>query len=217
MKNKKNDKDTGSNKMKFKNDLKNLTWDTVLSSHDPNTPYNNFIEIFLLLFHDNFSLITKRIRLKDLQKHYITPEIKNLITNKNKLQKKFSKRPLTFGDEYRQARNLVNAEVRKAKSEYYKSKLEDCAGDAKSTWKVINNVLKRNQTNFDTKDITFIKNSNDNVNIAISDPIEVSNNFNEHFINIGKSLSDQLPNTDLPPSFFYGSRTAGEIELKITN
>lgn len=91
MKNKKNDKDTGSNKMKFKNDLKNLTWDTVLSSHDPNTPYNNFIEIFLLLFHDNFSLITKRIRLKDLQKHYITPEIKNLITNKNKLQKGFLK------------------------------------------------------------------------------------------------------------------------------
>ena len=206
-----------SNKMKFKNDLSNLTWDNVLSSRDPNTSYNNFIEIFSVLFHDNFPLITKIIKLKDLQKPYITPEIKNLIINKNKLQKKFSKRPLSFGDEYRQVRNLVNAEVRKAKSEYYKSKLEDCAGDAKSVWKVINNVLKRDQPNFNNKDITFIKNCNDNINVAISDPIEVSNSFNEHFINVGKSLSDKLPNTDLPPSFFYGPRIDGEIDLKNTN
>ena len=59
-----------------------MTWDTVFSSFDPNTSYNNFIETFSLTFHENFHLITKRVKLKDFQKPYITPEIKNLIINK---------------------------------------------------------------------------------------------------------------------------------------
>ena len=218
-----------SNKINFKDDLDNLTWESVFLSDDPNSSYDNFIEIFLTLFDDNFPLITKKVKLKDFQKPYITPEIKILIDNKKKLQHKFSKKPLTFGDEYRQARNLATAAVRKAKSKYYRDKLEDCAGDARSTWKIINNVLKRNHSESLPNNVKFVKNDNNNFrncinvdgnsneNIYITDPIDISNNFNDYFVNVGKSLSERLPHTDTPPSSFYGPRIDRELRLESTN
>ena len=46
--------------------------------------------------------------------------------------------------EYKIARNNVNANIRKAKTNYYKRYIETHLGDVKKSWKGINSVLNRN-------------------------------------------------------------------------
>ena len=46
---------------------------------------------------------------------------------------------------FKKARNAVNYSIRSAKSKYYRRKLNENAGDLKTTWKVLNDLMEKNQ------------------------------------------------------------------------
>ena len=46
---------------------------------------------------------------------------------------------------FKKAKNAVNYSIRCAKSEYYRHKLNENAGDQKATWKVLNDLMGKNQ------------------------------------------------------------------------
>ena len=90
-------------------------------------------------------------------------------------------------DKYRKSRNKVNSIVRKTKAKYYHDQITANIGNPHGIWKIINqlksrksNVTTINQINF--KDTLF------------SDPTDVSNALNQHFIEIGPSLASNIPN-----------------------
>lgn len=83
------------------------------------------------------------VKRLDIEKPYINDVIKTALKKKHKLQKLFNKRPVTYGAEYREARNRVNSLIRTAKAGYYRDKLQQSSSDAKGTWKVINTLLGR--------------------------------------------------------------------------
>lgn len=132
-----------------------------------------------------FPLITKTIRNTHFSKPYITSEIKNLIKERNKLQRKSLKWPITYGKQYRKLRNKINQMIQKEKSRYFKTKLEESKSDVRKSWSVINEVLNRK-----TRDDSYPAS-------ALLTPDQ----FNEHFINVGPSLSAKIT----PPKTSFSS------------
>ena len=74
---------------------------------------------------------------------YITPEIQALIVERNKIQRKYAKKPITYGATFRRIRNKVTQMVRIARNNYFKRQLEQYTNNLKKYWQVINNILKR--------------------------------------------------------------------------
>ena len=106
------------------NELNNTVWDLVYCTDDPNIAFDNFDCIFSNIFNKCFPLIKKKVRYKNKRKPYINNELYNLIKQKNLLQKKYSKHPITYGKEYRKLRNKVTKEIKNAKTKFYGKKPE---------------------------------------------------------------------------------------------
>ena len=75
--------------------------------------------------------------------------------------------------------------LRQAKRIYYNKTFGDVKNNIKSTWKIINNILnrKRNNKNDNIDSITI-------ENEKITNKQEITNSFNNFFVNIGKKLQD---------------------------
>ena len=115
----------------FRESLKNATWDLTYVSDDASVAYTNFAMIFNALFGKHFPLKSKTFNSNHEFKPYITPDIKNLIKEKNKLARKYAKRPITYGERFRRLRNQVTLAIRTAKANYNKARLEQNSGNSK--------------------------------------------------------------------------------------
>ena len=92
---------------KLKHLLAEADWNLIINNNNPETAYDNFILIFQNCYNKCIPLITKTINTKHHSKPYINNEIKQLIKAKNKLQRKYSKHPITYSTEYKHLRNQV--------------------------------------------------------------------------------------------------------------
>ena len=81
---------------------------------------------------------------------------------------------------------------------YFSNDIQNNKGNLKKTWKSINQCLNRNPN---SKKIVLIKDSNEN-DIKSED---MANAFNEHFINIGSNLAQQISRPNYPPEFKINS------------
>ena len=198
---------SSDNILKFKNELQQVDWNLILSSNDANVASNNFSLIFNNIFNKTFPLIVKKLKNSYPQKPYITDEIKSLIKQKNKLQRKFAKWPITYNEQYKQARNNVTQILKTAKNNYFKNKLSSCSGDSRGTWKVLNSILQNKSK----------KEATDNFKIELDDSTVlhdnqlISNAFNNHFVNVGKILSDKIVSQNIDPITFMGNPLINSI------
>ena len=169
---------TDHNIEKFKDEMVKFDWQPFYESDDPTVCFTLLHERLTSCHDKCFPLKLKNIKEHHESKPYINNEIKALIKERNKLQRKFLKKPITYGDSYRRLRNKVTQSIRSAKVNYFKVKLEKSSGDARKTWSVINTILFR-KPNIEAN------------NIDIS-----CNSFNHYFVNIAQSLSDNIAQTN---------------------
>ena len=120
-------------------------------------------------------------------KPYITAEIKAMIAERNRIQRKYAKRPITYGDAYRSIRNRVTQAIRTAKSNYYRRELERHSNNLKKYWKVINDILNRG------KRIISVNSEFEIDSTLTNDSKEIANGFNRYFVQIGETLARQCP------------------------
>ena len=191
------------NIINFRSELQKVDWSLVYSNYS-NSSYENFLLIFKNLYNKHFPILTRKVKLNN--KPYITNEIKRLIREKNKLQKLSAKWPLSYGQSYRSIRNKVTESISIAKSQYFKKRLLNSAGDPKNTWKVINEVMNRNRTK---QSHTINNNTNVISNIADS--------FNLHFSSVGSSLANKIIDNNVDPLNYLGERSMNICELPLTN
>ena len=166
-----------------------------MNSQDPQVSFDNFERIFTAVFMKCFPLITKKIKNKNRNKPHVTNEIKELIKEKNSLQRKYAKYPITYKEQYKFIRNKVTKEINKSKNNYSKGKLEESKGDSKKTWGVINNILCRNKNQHSINEIYH----NDE---TITDKETISETFNKHFSNVASELADKIPDTQINYSYY---------------
>ena len=185
----------------FKRSMESVSWDLCFASNDPNIIYCNFMAIFLACYNRYFPQIVKVIKAKQISKPYITADINAMIKEKNKLQKKFATRPIKYGESFRRARNMVTQTIRNAQSNYYKNKLRQYSGNCRKTWDVLNSILKR-QKACKLSDKFLVNNK------MITNPTDIANKFNSFFINIGKTLANQIDNTNTDFRSYLSNRSA---------
>ena len=92
---------------------------------------------------------------------------------------------------YRATKNRVNRLLRKEKRNYYVTNLEQSKGNPKKTWKLINNLLNNKTKN------TIITKLKTNGNSQNTDPTNISEQLNKHFVSIGPKLAECIPKIPL--------------------
>ena len=101
--------------------------------------------------------------------------------------------------------------------QYYNDKFNNNLQDTKSTWKVINKILKpsyKKQNDFQIE----------NNCTKLSDSTEICNDFNDYFSSVAPSLAAQIPDVGIEPlsylarnphSFVYFEVDSAEVKKQI--
>ena len=178
---------SNENITRFKDKLREVNWELIYASENPNVCFATFLLIFCACFNLCFPLEHKVVKSKSLAKPYITAEIKGLIAERNKIQRKYAKRPITYGEAYRTIRNRVTQMIRAARSNYFKHQLEIYCRNLKKYWKVINDILCRKRKSASNDSQFKVSNR------IITDRSEVVEGFNGYFVGVGETLARQCP------------------------
>ena len=115
-------------------------------------------------------------------------------------------------NEYRNARNTVNNEIKKRKSNYYKEACIAHKENPSKLWNTINEVCSRKPERAIVKNLEI-------GNQQITDSANIAEDFNEHFSTIGSTLIDAIVSNDVsPPKSFieYLPTTNSVFSIKPT-
>ena len=127
----------------FRLALENTNFNDVLYLEDVNQAFKQFNDIIVNIYNECYPIITKLVPKYNIKNPWITPAIKQSIKKKNKLYKKFVKKPISLGHLYRTYRNHLTKIIKYAKNNYYKEKFINCNGNIRETWKVINKNFRQ--------------------------------------------------------------------------
>lgn len=166
----------------FKSALSNYKWEDYVTG-DVNTDFDSYIDAFLKLYNMHFPIKEFKIKKQHANKPYITSGIKNSIRHRNKLQRLSAKWPLTYEREFKRYRNMLTNIIKTAKENYFKSTLKENSSNAKNTWGIINEILKRK----DRSKCTAFKVQGE----SITDDQEIANAFNDYFCSIAENLTQE--------------------------
>lgn len=175
----------------------------------------NVMNVINRVIKDKIPLKSVKINRKSVKNPWMTSDILNHINEKRKLYKRFLKRPITYGEQYRACRNRVNRMIEEAKQQHYCRKFNCYTGDGKKTWKVINEIINSKIQRHATVDQLSVD------EVITSDPKIISNYMNNYFSCIGSDLSKKIPSCNksplsyLPrvyPEFTLNPTTTEEIE-----
>ena len=146
-------------------------------------------------------LTHKEIKIRS--KPWITPEISKMINIRNKFFKRKKRQPNNEDVKkvYNLFRNRTIRELKKSKKKYYSDYFEEHNNNIKKTWSGIRDIVN-------IKNSTTHKISQINVNgVVIDNPKEISNNFNDFFVQVGPNTEANIPLTqNVTPEKFLKDR-----------
>ena len=182
------------NFLKFKPSIANEDWDSLesrLSLMSPNLAYETFFFRFKQIFDNCFSTTIpsenhKRLNGKKLQP-WITLNLLKSCRKKSRLLKIYKKTGSFLARQnYIKYKNVLKQLLRHEEKVYYNSQFLAVAGDIRKTWKLINQVINKNN-----------KSSNSHISLKIAgvtsqNESEIVNSFNDFFVNIGPNLASKI-------------------------
>ena len=131
-------------------------------------------------------------RVKSDRQPWITDQIKKLSFHRDYLKKKAIKlNSPAFYNSYKKCKNQVTERIRNAKTQYFKTNLEK-SKNSKESWELINKLLNKNQKR---TTINNLKAGSEN----IRGEENISNAFNNFFVEIGPKLVANIPPSDTDP------------------
>ena len=80
--------------------------------------------------------------------------------------------------------------IKKAKKIYYNDKILQSEGNSKLIWEVINEALNRKTTSNEKVEQILLNGE------TLTEPKDIANAFNNHFVNIGSNTSNSVPPVD---------------------
>ena len=102
--------------------------------------------------------------------------------------------------QFKDARNKANNSVKKAKRKYFSENLDANKSDPRKTWRLINELQSRQSKS--TK-VSQVKTGNQ----VFTSPGDIAEAFNNHFTNIGQSLAQEIPSSEIDPLAYVNPST----------
>jgi hypothetical protein len=176
----------------FRDNLRNIRWNNVVSFQDANVCYNNFWNDFSLLYNLHFPV--KKVTF-NRNVHRVNPymTIGLLISRRRKIE--LHKKALRNHEHtmyYRSYRNIYNAVLKQSKKLYIEENFKNYKGNPKKTW----DFLKRTTFGEVTKQKISELKDNDK---SITDNKTMANMFNNFFSTIGTKIVNDLPTVNKDP------------------
>ena len=137
-----------------------------------------------------------KINYKNRHPWIITELEKNITKREELLAKKYKYPSIENTENYNKYKNKVLSEIRKAEREYYRQEFEMTKNDLRKSWKVIKNIIDKDQINNQIQTPQFLFN-----NRKVSDAVEVANIFNDYFTNVGSNLAEHIISDRNPLSY----------------
>ena len=189
------------NEQSFIDDISIQNWENLLP--DTNSKFNDFI--WRLEECANRHAPIKKMNNKEVNmkiKPWITKHIQTKIKHRNQL---FVRKKSHPDDEYikkvyNRFRNSVNRDIKSSKKEYYSIYFENCKNNMNKTWKGIKSLV--NTKSILTSPTSQIISNNR----TIDEPKEVSNTFNNFFVNIGPKTEKEIPYSFKSPTSYLKNR-----------
>ena len=171
----------------FTDKLKNINWYNVIDIDDVNMAWDKFKELFTSVIDEIAP--KKQVRIKNHTEPWMTDEILRCIRERDKSLYEFRKHKFESSyKEFKCKQYCVQKQVKKAKSNYFKSQCEENVNNSKALWQSLKNLglpSKKAQ-------------SSSNIGLCIDDEIcfdnfKVAQKFNSFFTNIAAELVAKLP------------------------
>ena len=201
---------------KFKFALNNSFINSIYEVNEAKVAFNLFLKIFSELYDKYFPVKTKTISYKSSIKPWVSAVLAKRIKIKDNLGRLANKGRINI-KVYKDFRNVLTRQLRDAKAGFYNNEFDQCKGNIKKTWDIINKTIKK-------------KSYSNNINIINNGQVvsssNVSNKFSTFFATIADKLVSQIPVTNISSthylkdrvsnSFFMHSINPKEIEDAIT-
>ena len=110
-------------------------------------------------------------------------------------------------ERYRKYRQALNRVKQYAKKSFYANVFEKIGKNSKMLWEVLNTIVKKSNNKVE---ITSVKSHG----ITVTDPRQVANTFNEHFLNVGKNTKNSIVKVNTDP-LCYTKRVNQSLEIKL--
>jgi len=183
-------------KGKFLYDLEQMSWKDIDSYSNPNDMWKIWRDLFISCIDKYEPLKTKRIRNK--KSPWITSELLSKMHKRDYLKKKaLSANDQALWKEYKHARNQANNAIKLAtEKRYFCHNLEISKGNPRETWKLRNELSSRKSSKL--SNISEIEVGNQIINSSV----DMAEALNKHFTDIGRSLAQEIPATDVEPEYY---------------
>lgn len=194
---------------KFKSDLDSYNWNNVYSKSECQEAFTEFHKTLTKLYNKTFPVLKSQSIYKN-RKPWLTAGIKFSIKQKNKLYRISKNSPsnesvLRYKNYKRQLRSLI----KKAETDYYEQIFHENKSNLKYIWRTIKDVINRKRNDYHKSKFHI------NGSVA-TDPMIIANAFNNFFINVGPSLANTLPHTDVNPLSYLPNTNKHSIFIEPT-
>ena len=178
---------TDKNKYKLLKKLQLQNWDYIYNTSSVDDAFGFFHNQIRYIFEECFP--EKQVEIKYSNRlPWITKCIRNSIDHKNKLHAIYSKNPsLENNLNYTKYRNNFTSILRVGERNYYAEQIEINKHDLKKSWKIIKEIIGKNNSRGNRRTEYNIK------GVLTNDSHIISNEFNKYFTNIGPEFAKDLP------------------------
>ena len=191
------------NVSKFRKKLKNQNWNNVYTKECVQTAFSVFMKIVTNNFNECCPLEKVKINYKN-RHDWVTKDLKADMKKREELFKISKKNPTEHNIQaHKKFRNIVLSRQRQAERKHFKEQYDQSLNEQnyKKAWD-ITRFLIDGKSNFSKNKVTeYIVN-----NKKMTDPVAIANSFNDYFINVGKSLANNIVSQIDPLSYIDKSK-----------
>ena len=187
--------------------LRDVDWSSVFEESDTQLAYTSFSQIYSSIYNKSFPKYTVKYKYNN-RKPWLSESMRSTIRHKNKLFKKYKiSRTAKREKEYFDQKSKLKKILVTAEKLHYQEKFEGYKGNLRKTWSVIKHLINRGKKcQIQSK---FIHNGR-----PVTDSLEITNVFNEFFVNVGPTLASKIPSSDISPTVFLKDKVLNTIQLK---
>jgi hypothetical protein len=174
-------------------ELINVDWACVYEKNTVSDAFQCFIDVLeLSIGKCKFDVRSNKSKQVHKLKPWTTDRLSFKLQKRKKIYKLLMKNPnnVKLKQYYTNFRNQLNLELKSSKESFFRDKFEGSINDAKSQWKIVNELIGENTKNTVIREVV-------GESCIIHEPKLIANEFNSHFLNAPRKLRGQIDQSNL--------------------